>query len=67
MSRLPKPDMASAALLSKAIAGTALAGGLLWTAYHSVFSVAPGERAIKFSRLQGVLPDVIAEVCASLL
>jgi prohibitin 2 len=36
-------------------------GGLGFTAYNSVYSVQPGERAIVFNRVYGVRPDVISE------
>lgn len=47
--------------IATAITGTAALGGLTWLAYNGLFSVAPGERALIFSRFKGVLGEAIAE------
>ena len=47
--------------LQRLVGGAALAGGLLYLSWHSLFSVAPGERAIKFNVFRGVLPEVLSE------
>ena len=60
--RLPSlpPNVPLGALVGGAGALAALAG-LGLTAYSSVYSVRPGERAIVFNRVYGVRRDVIAE------
>ena len=49
------------AAIQRAVAGAALLAGAGFLGYRSLYSVAPGERAIKFNIFRGVLPEITGE------
>ena len=61
MSRIPQLPEIPIVALQRVLGGAALAGGLAYLSWHSLFSVAPGERAIKFNVFRGVLPEILTE------
>jgi prohibitin 2 len=61
MPRMPNPSNIPFGAIIGGLGAAASIGGLGLTAYNSVYSVQPGERAIVFNRVYGVRPDVISE------